>query len=86
MTNLVRENLEMESRVVIQRQLLTPNAQEMRKERCQKLPNKLKASQPHQVWILSDEKISTVYVAVNCHTSRYLTDLHVANMDPSIHI
>jgi hypothetical protein len=55
----------------------------MRKERCQKLINKLKASQPRQARIFSDEKIFTVDVAVNrC----YLTDLPVADVDPDIHI
>jgi hypothetical protein len=41
-------HLRLESRVVVQQPLLTPDALETRKERCQKLINKLKASQPHQ--------------------------------------
>jgi hypothetical protein len=67
--------------VVVQQPLLTPNAQETRKERCQKLINKLKASQPHQVWILSDDKIFTMDVAVN---RNYLMDLPVADVDPKV--
>jgi hypothetical protein len=41
-------HLRLESRVVVQQPRLTPDALETRKERCQKLINKLKASQPHQ--------------------------------------
>jgi hypothetical protein len=51
MRHLVKEDLRLDSRVIIQRLLLTTDAQETRKERFQKLINKLKASQPHQVWI-----------------------------------
>jgi hypothetical protein len=47
MRNLVKEDMGMESRLIVQRLLLTPDTQEMRKERCQKLLNKVKASQPH---------------------------------------
>jgi hypothetical protein len=46
MRHLVREDLGLQSRVIAQRPLLTPDTQETRKERCQKLINKLKASQP----------------------------------------
>jgi hypothetical protein len=53
MRHLVREDLGLESRVIVQQLFLTLDAQETRKERCQKLINKLKASQPHQVWIFS---------------------------------
>ncbi len=84
MRNMVSEGLGMESPVVVQRLLLTPNAQEMKKERCQKLLNKLKASQPHQVHIFVNEKIFTKDVPVNRHNSHYLTDLPMANMDPII--
>jgi hypothetical protein len=56
----------------------------MKKERWQKLLNKLKASQPHQVHIFVNEKIFTKDVLVNRHNSHYLTDLPVANMDPII--
>jgi hypothetical protein len=83
MRHLVKEDLGLESRVIVQRLLLTTDAQETRKERCQKLINKLKASQPRQVQIFSDEKIFTVDVAVN---SRYLTDLPVADVDPDVRI
>jgi transposase-like protein len=82
MRNLVKEYLGLESQVVVQRLLLTPDTQETRKERCQKLINKLKASQPHQLRIFSDEKIFTVDVAINRHNSRYLAELPVANVDP----
>jgi hypothetical protein len=58
----------------------------MRKERCQKLINKLKASQSRQVQIFSDEKFFTVDVAVNRCNSRYLTDLPVADVDPDVRI
>jgi hypothetical protein len=84
MRKLVREDLGLKSRMIVQRPLLTPDAQEMRKERCQKLISKLKASQPHQVRIFSDEKIFTVDVAVNCRNSRYLMDLPVADVDPDV--
>jgi hypothetical protein len=83
MRNLVKEDLRLESHVVIQRTLLTPNAQETRKEKCQKLINKLKASQPHQVEIFSFEKIFTVDMAVN-RKQPYLTDLPVADLDPGV--
>jgi hypothetical protein len=82
--HLVKEDLGLESRVIIQRPLLTTDAQETRKERRQKLINKLKASQPHQVRIFSDEKIFTVDVAVNRQNSCYLTDLPVADVDPDV--
>jgi hypothetical protein len=36
MRNLVKEDLGMESRIIVQQLLLTTNAQEMRKERCRK--------------------------------------------------
>jgi hypothetical protein len=83
MKHQVREDLGLESRVVAQWLLLTPNAQETRQERCQKLINKLKASQPHQVWIFSDEKIFTADLAINRRNSCYLTDLPLANVNPS---
>ncbi len=86
MRRLVKEDLGLESRVFVQRPLLTTAAQEMRKERCQKLINKLKASQPHQVRIFSDEKMFNVGVAVNRRNSRYLTDLPVADVDPDVRI
>jgi hypothetical protein len=86
MRHLVKEDLGLESRVIIQRPLLTADAQETRKERCQKLINKLKASQPRQVQIFSDEKIFTVDVPVNRHNSHYLTDLPVADVDLDVHI
>jgi hypothetical protein len=41
----------------------------MRKERWQKLINELKASQPHQVQIFSNEKIFTRDMAINCQTA-----------------
>jgi hypothetical protein len=44
MRNLVKDDLGMESHVIVQRLLLTPNSQEMKKERCRKLLNQLKAS------------------------------------------
>jgi hypothetical protein len=84
MRKLVREDLGLESRMIVQRPLLTPDAQETRKERRQKLISKLKASQPHQVRIFSDEKIFTVDVAVNRRNSHYLMDLPVADMDPDV--
>jgi hypothetical protein len=80
---LVTEDLGLESRLIVQQLLLTPDAQETRKERCQKLINKLKASQPHQVRIFSDEKIFTVDMAVN---RRYLMYLPVADVDPDVRI
>jgi hypothetical protein len=86
MRRLVKEDLGLESRVIVQRPLLTTAAQEMRKERCQKLLNKLKASQPRQVRIFSDEKMFNVDVAVNRRNSRYLTDLPVADVDPDVRI
>jgi hypothetical protein len=81
---LVKEDRGLESHVIVQRPLLTTDAQETRKERCQNLINKLKASQPHQVRIFSDEKIFTVGVAVNICNSRFLTDLPVADVDPDV--
>jgi hypothetical protein len=39
MRHLVKEDLGLESHVIIQQPLLTTDAQEMRKERCQKLIN-----------------------------------------------
>jgi hypothetical protein len=73
--------------MVVQQPLLNPDAQETRKERCQKkLTNKLKASQTHQVRIISAEKICTVAVAINRRNSRYLTDLPVANVAPGVRI
>jgi hypothetical protein len=84
MRHLVREDLGLQSRVIVQRPLLTPDAQETRKERCQKLINKLKASHPCQVRIFSDEKMFTVDVDVNRRNSCYLTDLPVADVDPDI--
>jgi hypothetical protein len=39
----------------------------MRKERWFKLLNKLKTSQPHQVWIICNENIFTGDVAVHHH-------------------
>jgi hypothetical protein len=86
MRHLVKEGLGLESRVIVQRPLLTNDAQEMRKERCQKLINNLKANQPLQVRIFSDEKIFTVDVAINRRNSRYLTDLRVADVDPDVRI
>jgi hypothetical protein len=86
MRYLVKEDLGLESHVIVQRPLLTTDAQETRKERCQKLINKLKASQPRQVRIFSEEKIFTVDVAVNHRNSRYLTDLPVADIDPDVRI
>jgi hypothetical protein len=86
MRHLVKEDLGLESHVIVQRPLLTTDAQETRKERCQKLINKLKASQPRQVRIFSDEKIFTVDVAVNHRNSRYLTALPVADVDPDVRI
>jgi hypothetical protein len=59
MRHLVREDLGLQSCVIVQWLLLTPDSQEMRKERSQKLINKLKAIQPRQVWIFSNEKIFT---------------------------
>jgi hypothetical protein len=84
MRHLVKEDLGQESRVFVQRPLLTADSQEMRKERCQKLINKLKISQPPQVQTFSDENIFTVDVAINCYNSRYLTDLPVADVDPDV--
>ncbi len=84
MRHLVREELGLESRVIVQRPLLTPDAQETRKERCQKLINEMMASQPHQVRIFSDEKIFTVDVAVNRRNSHYLTDFPVADVDHDV--
>jgi hypothetical protein len=57
----------------------------MRKQRCCDLLNKLKAYQPIQVW---------TYLIItslpghghNPHNSHYLTDLPVADVDPSIRI
>ncbi len=86
MRHLLKEDLGQECRVVAQRPLLTPDSQETMKERCQKLINKLKASQPHQVRIFSDEKIFTVDVAINRRNNHYLTDLPVADVDPGIRI
>jgi hypothetical protein len=86
MRNLVKDDLGLKSNVVVQRPLLTPDVQETRKERCQKLINKLKAIQPHQVRIFSDEKIFTVDAAVNRRNSHYSTDLPVADVDPDIRI
>jgi hypothetical protein len=63
---------------------LTPNAQDKRKERCRKLLNKLKASQPHQVRIFFNEKIFTRDMAINFHNRCYLMDLPVADVKPSI--
>jgi hypothetical protein len=77
MRRSVREDLGLESRVIVQRLLLTTAAQEMRKERCQKLINKLKASQPRQVRIFSDEKIFTVDLAVNADVYQALLRKHV---------
>jgi hypothetical protein len=74
MRNLVKEDLGMESCVIVQRLLQTPKAQEMRKERCRKLLNKLKACQCYQVRIFSDEKIFTCDLAINHHNSPYLMD------------
>jgi hypothetical protein len=73
----------MESRAILQQLLVTPNAQELR---CCKLLIKLKACQPNWVWIFSNDKIFTGDVVINCHNSLSLTDLLVANMDPSIWI
>jgi hypothetical protein len=85
--NLVKVDLRMESHVVIQQPLLTPNTQEMNKERCHKLLNMLKASQPRLVWIFfCDEKIITGDAVINCCSSCYLTDLPVTNVDPSIRL
>jgi hypothetical protein len=84
MRKLVREDLGLESRMIAQWPLLTPDAQETRKERCQKLISKLKASQRHQVRIFSDEKICTVDMAIDRRNSRYLTDLPVADVDPDV--
>ncbi len=70
----------MESRMIVQQLLLTPGAQEMRKERCRKLLNKLKASPPHQVQVFSNEKIFTRDVAIN-HCN--LTDLPVTYVNPA---
>jgi hypothetical protein len=86
MRNQVKEDPGVDSRVVIQWTLLIPNTQKTRKARGQKLLNKLKASQHHQVWIFSDEKIFTGDVAVNRRNSHYLTDVPVADVDPSIPI
>jgi hypothetical protein len=65
MRNLVKKEMGMESRMIVQRLLLTPDAQEMKKERCRKLLSKLKASQPHQVQVFSNENIFTRDVAIN---------------------
>jgi hypothetical protein len=71
-----KEDAGMESLVVVQRPLLSPNAQKMREERCCKPLNKLKAIQPYQVQIFfSDEKIFTGDVAINRCNRRYLADL-----------
>jgi hypothetical protein len=86
MRHLVKEDLGLESRVIVQRPLLTTDAQESRKERFQKLIKKLKASQHRQVRIFSDKKIFTVDVAVNRRNSRYLADLPVADVDPDVRI
>ncbi len=78
--SLVKEDLD----VIIQRPLLTPNAQEMRKKRCQKLLNKLKGFDSNQVRNFPDEKIFTGVMTVNRCNSRCLTDLHAVDVDPSI--
>jgi hypothetical protein len=83
MRNLVKEDLRLESHVVIKRTLLTPNAQETRKESCQKLINKLKASQPHQVQIFFMKK-SLLWAWLATANSPYLTDLPVADLDPCV--
>jgi hypothetical protein len=75
-----------ESCLVIQWLLLTLNAQEMRKERCWKLLNKLKVCRPNQLLIFSHEKLFIGNVAINCCNSRYLADLPVADMATSIPI
>ncbi len=84
MRHLVREDLGLESRVVARGLLLTPNAEETRQERCLKLINKLKASQPHQVQIFPMKKSSLrTWPSINGRNSRYLTDLPLANVNPS---
>jgi hypothetical protein len=73
MSNLEKDDLGMESHVIVQRLLWTPNTKEMRKEKCCKLLNKLKACQPNKVQIYSNGKIFTGDVAVNHSSSLYLT-------------
>jgi hypothetical protein len=83
--NLVKVDLRMERHVVIQRLLLTPNTQEINKERCRKLLNMLEASLPRRVcFFVCDEKIITGDATINCRSSCYLTDLPVADVDPSM--
>ncbi len=46
--------------------------------------NEQKASQPHQVQIFSNEKFFALDMAVNHRNKCYLTDLPVADVDPSV--
>jgi hypothetical protein len=78
MRSLLKGDSGMENHFTVQQQILSSNAQEMRKERCCKFLSKVKDCEPNQVWIFSDEKIFTGDIAISHRKSCYFTDLPVA--------
>ena len=86
MHRIVREDLDLKSRVVQSRPLLTPDVMQKRLERATRLLNRLKKEDSKRVRIFSDEKIFTTNAAVNRRNSRYLTDLPVEDVHPEIRV
>jgi len=86
MSRLVQQDLNMKSRVVQSRPILTDSAKEKRRKRASQLLNRIKKEDSSKVRIFSDEKLFTVDATTNRRNSRYLSDLPVDKVDPEIRI
>ncbi|XP_047135225.1 uncharacterized protein LOC124812490 [Hydra vulgaris] len=83
----VMKDLNLKSRVVVTKHLITNKQKESRKERCKKMLNWRK-SYPGPVTIFSDEKLFTVDKVTNHRNTRYLscTIVTQGTLDEFIHL
>lgn len=85
MRNLVHKELNMKSRVIMDKPRLTEANRQRRVDRCKSLMNFMKDQQTGKfVRIFSDEKLFHVDAQLNRRNSRYLSDLPQNEVDPRV--